>query len=140
MSHSFCNLKIKRRLFHGLEKIPCCFCGKLTWRNAKKRNLATLEHIVPKQMGGNSELDNLAISCYSCNMERGVADFMQFLRFKRGITDEIPNGSCLTLIKRNKKIIYNLMIQEQAWLRKQYKKEMAMKNESEQASSNASNC
>lgn len=35
-------------------------------------NGATLEHIVPKNHGGNDDLENLAIACARCNSEKGL--------------------------------------------------------------------
>lgn len=35
------------------------------------RDSATFEHIIPVAMGGTHDLDNIAISCLSCNLRRG---------------------------------------------------------------------
>ena len=32
---------------------------------------ATIEHILPRNHGGNNDLDNLALACGSCNFEKG---------------------------------------------------------------------
>jgi 5-methylcytosine-specific restriction endonuclease McrA len=46
--------------------VPCWCCG----RHVNKRE-ATLEHIMPRALGGGSENKNLAISHASCNSRRG---------------------------------------------------------------------
>ena len=53
---------IERQL-HG--KVPCWVCGSHVARED-----ATLEHIKPQSEGGNSHLENLAISHAVCNRTR----------------------------------------------------------------------
>ncbi len=48
------------RQLHGV--VPCWVCGQHV-----PEELATLEHIRPLSEGGNSHLDNLAISHAACN-------------------------------------------------------------------------
>ncbi len=65
--------KLRRQLFAGRRRVRCCFCGReLTFRKA------TLEHVVPRSLGGPNVLQNLRISCARCNNERGVEDFELF--------------------------------------------------------------
>lgn len=102
--------KLKSRLFDGLESVPCCFCGINCRRHAKKMHMATIEHIIPKAMGGpNGVQENMAISCYPCNMERATADFIEFRKFKRGELGFVPENACEKLIKKNKKIRENIL-------------------------------
>jgi 5-methylcytosine-specific restriction endonuclease McrA len=51
------------RQLHGI--VPCWVCGEPVAREA-----ATLEHIQPLSEGGNSHIDNLAISHDACNHRR----------------------------------------------------------------------
>lgn len=46
--------------------VPCFCCGK----HVGKRR-ATLEHILPRALGGKNNHENLAISHKRCNVERG---------------------------------------------------------------------
>jgi len=65
--------RMKRRLFAGRERVPCCFCGKLlTLRQA------TIEHVVPKSRGGEFEFENLTLSCQPCNSKRGDTGYEEF--------------------------------------------------------------
>lgn len=65
--------KLKLQLFKGRSEKKCCFCKrKLTF------NLATLEHIIPLSKDGGWNIENLAISCRSCNEKRGSQDFVEF--------------------------------------------------------------
>lgn len=55
--------KTVARQLHGV--VPCWVCGEHVLPGA-----ATLEHIQPLSEGGNSHLDNLAISHDFCNNQR----------------------------------------------------------------------
>ena len=49
-----------------LEKFgrKCCYCGK--------QNIPLeIEHIIPKSRGGSNRIDNLCISCHTCNQRKG---------------------------------------------------------------------
>ena len=58
--------KIVARQLHG--KVPCWVCGEHVMPEA-----ATLEHILPLSEGGNSHVENLAISHETCNGQRHAA-------------------------------------------------------------------
>lgn len=54
----------------------CCYCGSKTWHpfygeTGSKRLLATLEHVVPRSMGGTDSMNNLTMACSRCNSTRG---------------------------------------------------------------------
>jgi len=68
----------KAKLFGGRETKPCCFCRCTLYFSS-----ATLEHVVPRSQDGNWSLDNLRLSCYDCNHERGSDDFDEFQQRKR---------------------------------------------------------
>ncbi len=55
--------KAVARQLHGV--VPCWVCGEHVWPEA-----ATLEHIKPLSEGGNSHIENLAISHELCNNQR----------------------------------------------------------------------
>lgn len=56
--------KTVARQLHGV--VPCWVCGQPVLAAD-----ATLEHIKPLSEGGNSHLENLAISHALCNQQRG---------------------------------------------------------------------
>jgi len=56
--------KTVARQMHGI--VPCWVCGQPVAPQD-----ATLEHIQPLSEGGNSHLENLAISHALCNQQRG---------------------------------------------------------------------
>lgn len=56
----------------------CCFCGCYMTEVAGVKNSVTVEHVVPKSMGGTDDMANLAASCYRCNKNRGTKDINEF--------------------------------------------------------------
>jgi 5-methylcytosine-specific restriction endonuclease McrA len=52
----------------------CCWCGRHTSSSASGGNtLRSLEHIWPRNLGGSSVEENLAVACAKCNSKRGHA-------------------------------------------------------------------
>jgi len=74
---------IKNAYASGLRRCPCCNI-QLVWKDARQgkvsqRNLATIDHIVPKSIGGSHNQENMYIMCRACNEERGTDNFIVFL-------------------------------------------------------------
>jgi len=67
----------------------CVYCGVETHRLAKglsrSASLATLDHVVPRSMGGPLNAANLVLACQACNNQRGVMDAAEFRALKRRI-------------------------------------------------------
>jgi 5-methylcytosine-specific restriction endonuclease McrA len=56
----------RRKELLALQNWRCCWCGKpLTLE------FATIEHIIPKVMGGSLSLDNTAVAHGLCNKQLG---------------------------------------------------------------------
>ncbi|WP_230529826.1 HNH endonuclease [Microvirga roseola] len=66
----------------------CVYCGVATHRLAKGQSrsptLATLDHVVPRSLGGPLSRENLVLACQACNNERGVMDADAFRALKAG--------------------------------------------------------
>jgi 5-methylcytosine-specific restriction endonuclease McrA len=64
----------------------CVYCGVATRRLQKglsrAPDLATLDHVVPRSMGGPLNRDNLVLACQACNNQRGVMDADAFRALK----------------------------------------------------------
>lgn len=60
------NAGLKRRLFEELAFAPCCYCTK-----AFLVEYLTIEHIMPRSLGGTNDSENIALACAPCNQERG---------------------------------------------------------------------
>ncbi|BAY99691.1 HNH endonuclease [Tolypothrix tenuis PCC 7101] len=55
----------------------CWWCG-----NCMTQDKLTLEHLMPKSLGGTNSLENLRLACFSCNNNRGNSLFPP--KWKRG--------------------------------------------------------
>ena len=77
--------KIKSKLFGPRKTVGCCFC-----RRRLDFSQATLEHVIPLSLGGGTSLENSALSCSSCNLDRGTSDFTLYQAWRRGRTQTKP--------------------------------------------------
>lgn len=92
---------IKHDMFGPIRLLRCCFCGVELLSNDKGEfrdpsgNRATLEHVWPSSLGGDSIEKNLAPACHECNREKDdlfiweqglVHNFVTQLIFKIAIT------------------------------------------------------
>lgn len=64
----------RRALACGRERIECHYCGRrMFWYSM------TLDHIVPRAVGGPDELSNLLLCCKRCNDRKGAKPYREFL-------------------------------------------------------------
>ncbi len=80
-----------RRLFQEQNGV-CFYCRKpmliarIPAGQVQPRNLATLDHIIPRSAGGaNGPTLNCVAACHSCNNERGTKDARMFMLEKQGL-------------------------------------------------------
>lgn len=69
---------------NGLRRCPCCGV-QMVWQGADGyyfKNLATVDHIVPRSQGGANHSGNLFVMCRTCNHERDTQCFVEFLESK----------------------------------------------------------
>lgn len=50
---------------------PCCYCGEPG---------GTIDHIVPRSLGGTHEWSNLTAACFSCNARKRIWPLLRFVR------------------------------------------------------------
>ncbi|WP_246205218.1 HNH endonuclease [Microvirga arsenatis] len=64
----------------------CVYCGIVARRPGRgvrrAADLATLDHVVPRSLGGPLTRENLVLACSACNNERGVMDVEAFRAVK----------------------------------------------------------
>jgi len=65
--------RLKTKIFGNKQSIPCVFCSTLL-----SFNDATIEHVIPLSKGGTHNHENLTISCFDCNNERGTVPFEEW--------------------------------------------------------------
>ena len=66
---------------NGTRHCPCCGI-QLTWKaqpRTVQKNLATVDHIIPKSMGGSNSVKNMFVMCRDCNEKRGDSCFVEFV-------------------------------------------------------------
>src|SRR5215510_8853822 len=47
-------------------------CEYCHWPVKYSQRPFTVDHVVPKKHGGRTDLDNLALSCFRCNVHKGT--------------------------------------------------------------------
>lgn len=80
----YCKSKVFLRRFcshKNVKKIVNHDVYSLFWLNGKIRVLpqGTMDHVIPKSQGGDYSLENLVLSCYSCNQRRGKNKYCPYL-------------------------------------------------------------
>jgi len=51
---------------------PCKYCGRETTEDLGKANSRETDHVYPKSRGGNTEPENRAPACRTCNRQKGA--------------------------------------------------------------------
>ena len=49
-------------------------------------NRATIDHIVPRSRGGTYHDNNLAVACYTCNVEKSDMTLEEFIRKRQKVS------------------------------------------------------
>lgn len=83
-----------RLVLRAKQNGKCCYCerkmrvweGK-TPRGGLPKDAETLEHLRRQQEGGGHNADNLALSCYECNIGRGALDWLTYKSLKSGCVE-----------------------------------------------------
>jgi 5-methylcytosine-specific restriction endonuclease McrA len=64
VQHSRRRVGFSRRAIHRRDAYTCQYCGQLTSR-------PTLDHVVPRRLGGGTTWTNLVTACRDCNQRKG---------------------------------------------------------------------
>lgn len=68
--------RVSTTLRHRLAEAQnwrCCYCGVPMIHDRCSPTQATIEHIVPRSLGGPNRPDNYVVACRACNEARGNA-------------------------------------------------------------------
>ena len=71
--------KEKRQKIYSRDNHTCLYCGDSIYDTAGL--ILTLDHIVPKELGGTNEHTNLVTACHRCNCSKQDKSLKQFLMF-----------------------------------------------------------
>lgn len=73
MSYNPCKMWLFRKLFVNLWRMDSLWCGYCAYKfNLAKGDLPTIDHIIPKALGGSNYIENLTPSCKKCNDAKGM--------------------------------------------------------------------
>jgi len=96
--------KEKRLAIYRSDEFRCVYCGRLldddhiegSWER-------TLDHLIPRSLGGGNGAHNLVTACIHCNSSRQETGVSQFLRILNvmGRTEEIVAAAIDAAIKRH---------------------------------------
>jgi 5-methylcytosine-specific restriction endonuclease McrA len=64
------HIQLTRNNIFARDNYTCQYCGKMT------KDL-TLDHVIPKRLGGKSTWENLVSACKSCNNKKGEKTLQQ---------------------------------------------------------------
>lgn len=77
----------------------CYICGRELDLTGCGKNMATIDHVHPKSLGGTNEQSNLMLSCLHCNQLKGAFIFSNELKEliirQREIEDTYDKTGCL---------------------------------------------
>ena len=79
MVSGWCRPK-KRARIYARDGHTCQYCGRSIYEDAAMR--LTLDHVVPRELGGTNDATNLVTACLSCNsskQDKSVREFVQIL-------------------------------------------------------------
>ena len=116
----------------------CCYCGCRMWiidgilrkndyfqidklpHNTSK-DMATIDHIIPKSKGGKDDISNIVIACSLCNVTRSDAFVFDFAK-TNPMNFFIPNPKKMILLLLKKhlgysvNVVWNIMQLKNAYL------------------------
>lgn len=69
-------VKTRRLALYLRDNFTCQYCDKKLQRQKPKNR--TLDHLVPREMGGSHSNDNLVTACLTCNTQRGLKPWEEF--------------------------------------------------------------
>lgn len=69
----------KRKRIYTRDNHTCCYCGTSIYEDAEM--ILTLDHVVPKELGGTNEHTNLVTACKSCNCSKRDTSLKGFIQY-----------------------------------------------------------
>jgi len=64
----------QRDQIHLHWNFQCCYCAEPLGRSG------TLDHVIPKALGGTADLNNVVSCCLACNSSKGHRDWLAWYR------------------------------------------------------------
>jgi len=80
-----CSVRQRRALRPQLVRLceaqnwRCCYCGVHMTTSARRDRSPSIEHVVPRFVGGSDDWENLVAACRLCNQGRGLMRAERYL-------------------------------------------------------------
>lgn len=114
-------LKVCRKIYIRVrlaesQNWKCCWCGCECVAESNCQNSATIEHVVPRSLGGSDDWDNLAMACNKCNHRRGIKSVDDMLEITVSVDKSETVASDSKFKNRHEKKRYNRALKKAAFL------------------------
>ncbi len=111
IEHTKLNVQETKEILAKQDAYRCSICGAIL-----DKDDCVIDHIYPRSLGGSDEIDNLILSCHSCNIRRGNRMFLecQFEQYIRNLLTEHPSYSLLPnrTIRSEKKYMPDIVFEK----------------------------
>ncbi len=114
----------KRAALYIRDSWTCVYCNvRIVPRTEKRADTATLDHLLPRELGGGNSVDNLVTCCARCNsskQDKSVRAFIAHVRentsdeIAQGISQRIRNAKRRSLTKDLKAAYQELLEKREA--------------------------
>lgn len=81
------------RLSFNRQSGICTYCHHPMTLEKDRMNSATMDHVIPRAVGGTSASFNLVVACYRCNQIKGAMSLSDFFSSFRPHRFPETNGS-----------------------------------------------
>lgn len=129
MSVSGRKAAIRNAFNEGVRRCPCCNI-QLVWKGVNgvthARNLATVDHIIPRSFGGADHHKNLFVMCITCNNERSTKCFLDFMKDKNVCSKEMKRRYEEALNICIRQLIMKAFVSPNKTFKKQFEKIASM--------------
>ena len=114
-------LKVCRRIHLRVrlaeaQNWKCCWCGCECVAESNYQNSATIEHVVPRSLGGSDDWENLAMACNKCNHRRGIKSVDDMLEITASVDKSETDASDSKFKDRHEKKRYKSALKKAASL------------------------
>ena len=86
---------ITRNKLAEAQNWRCCYCG-VPMNQEDKSTRATIEHIIPRGLGGLDQIENYVVACRACNEARGNSIKEIHIEAIRALKGSVPEALSLT--------------------------------------------
>lgn len=89
--NSYKKVALHNAYLSGVRRCPCCNV-QLVWKptiHTQQKNLATVDHIIPRVQGGPDIVDNIFVMCRKCNEDKDSECFVEYCKKRKVDEDHV---------------------------------------------------